>query len=752
MTRGRRGRGRGAGTSSFAQMEEDEDDSSLPHEGAAMAGEKTDPVVRPKQTIASGVSREHFDSDILEEIKEFMHHTRSREDLLFEHINELRKSLPRLKHDPCDDRDNPVQSDLLPTATGASRSAARQLSSPTSAVLARGVQDERNRDGVPRLSGQQRPQCLHPGEPRIPEFREGEDPESFFVRFERIARTWGWHLDEWAPRVVTLLAGKALEAYAGMDEDQSDCYDAIKAAVLMKFDVTEESYRQRFRSIAVPAGETVRETYNSIKGLYKRWMRPESRSKEDIGEKIILEQYLRVLPQDVRTWIKEHNPRSGEVAADLAERYFAAHQDHPRQKGFAPKPRYGGHMPQYRTSVDNLSAGSGKRPMTHSNSKHNFVCYYCQQPGHKAALCPLQKPKSVDLCVISSTDDTGVRCNEMLHKHVVDVAINGQHRKALVDTGSSQTLIKSSLLSNGLLNFDKNVTISCVHGCQKNYPTADVTLEIEGQAFMLTVGVLDQLAYDVILGDNLPILENLINQNTEAHKCAVVTRSMAKGLEPLPHVDDDLFEGKCKIRKTRRQKRNDKNKYVGKANELHLVPPEMSFESQWQIPGNFRESQRSDLSLKPLFEKCVVDENKKSTSLTQNLLHDPFVMINNLLYMADAEKPRLVVPKLHRSMILNLGHTIPWAGHLGQAKTYHRIAQHFYWPGLYKDVAEYCKTCHECQMVSPRKVSDRACLQTLPIMDVPYNRIAMDIIGPLPKSSSGHKYTLVLCDYATRYP
>lgn len=112
----------------------------------------------------------------------------------------------------------------------------------------------------------------HVGDPRIPDFKEGEDPESFFVRFERIARTWGWQPIEWAARVVTLLTGKALEAYAGMDEERSESYEAIKSAVLMKYNVTEETYRQCFRSTAVPVGETVRETYNRIKGLYRRWM------------------------------------------------------------------------------------------------------------------------------------------------------------------------------------------------------------------------------------------------------------------------------------------------------------------------------------------------------------------------------------------------------------------------------------------------------------------------------------------------
>ena len=46
----------------------------------------------------------------------------------------------------------------------------------------------------------------------------------------------------------------------------------------------------------------------------------------------------------------------------------------------------------------------------------------------------------------------------------------------------------------------------------------------------------------------------------------------------------------------------------------------------------------------------------------------------------------------------------------------------------------------------------RAPLIPLPIIDEPFRRIAMDIVGPLPKSRAGHRYILVICDYATRYP
>ena len=40
----------------------------------------------------------------------------------------------------------------------------------------------------------------------------------------------------------------------------------------------------------------------------------------------------------------------------------------------------------------------------------------------------------------------------------------------------------------------------------------------------------------------------------------------------------------------------------------------------------------------------------------------------------------------------------------------------------------------------------------LPIIAEPFRRIAMDTIGPLPKSRSGKQYILVVCDYAARYP
>ncbi|KAK1897769.1 Zinc finger protein 202 [Dissostichus eleginoides] len=85
-----------------------------------------------------------------------------------------------------------------------------------------------------------------------------------------------------------------------MDEDKSNCYPDLREALLVKFDISPETYRQRFRATSSPPGETPTESYHRLKGLYRCWMRPEQKSKEQLGETIILEKLLQVLPPDTQ--------------------------------------------------------------------------------------------------------------------------------------------------------------------------------------------------------------------------------------------------------------------------------------------------------------------------------------------------------------------------------------------------------------------------------------------------------------------
>ncbi len=126
--------------------------------------------------------------------------------------------------------------------------------------------------------------------------------------------------------------------------------------------------------------------------------------------------------------------------------------------------------------------------------------------------------------------------------------------------------------------------------------------------------------------------------------------------------------------------------------------------------------------------------------------------MNGVLYVRTSDVMRLIVPSCCRPLVLHLAHTVPWAGHLGQQKTYARISSRFYWPTLYTDVQTHCNTCAICQKTSAVSQRGRAPLQPLLVISAPFRRIAMDVVGPLEKSSAGHRYILVVSDYATKYP
>ena len=136
--------------------------------------------------------------------------------------------------------------------------------------------------------------------------------------------------------------------------------------------------------------------------------------------------------------------------------------------------------------------------------------------------------------------------------------------------------------------------------------------------------------------------------------------------------------------------------------------------------------------------------------------HPGFVEKDSLMYRIqgqgeEEERKQLILPKKCREAVLMMAHEIPIAGHLGKCRTTKRLLQRFYWPNIYQDVANLYRNCTRCQKAHNRRAQPVP-LVPLPIMSEPFSRIAMDIVGPLPRSSKGHKYILVICDYATRYP
>ncbi|CAC5410429.1 Retrovirus-related Pol polyprotein from transposon 17.6 [Mytilus coruscus] len=107
---------------------------------------------------------------------------------------------------------------------------------------------------------------------------------------------------------------------------------------------------------------------------------------------------------------------------------------------------------------------------------------------------------------------------------------------------------------------------------------------------------------------------------------------------------------------------------------------------------------------------------------------------------------QVVVPKVYRQDIIGLAHDTPLAGHLGIRKTCLKILQHFYWPRLRNDVAEYCKSCHICHFVGkPNQKIPPAPLLPIPAFEnlsAEYSLIALDLYRrPRPEMHVPNKTT-----------
>lgn len=92
-------------------------------------------------------------------------------------------------------------------------------------------------------------------------------------------------------------------------------------------------------------------------------------------------------------------------------------------------------------------------------------------------------------------------------------------------------------------------------------------------------------------------------------------------------------------------------------------------------------------------------------------------------------------PQSHCSEILRLAHASHIAGHLEVNKTYDRVLQNFYLPGLKLDVRNFSKTCQVCQFTSkPNQKVLVAPLQSIPASDEPFSRVLVDPVwDPYPK-------------------
>ena len=640
---------------------------------------------------------------------------------------------------------------------------------------------------------------------KVRDMKDDEDIEDYFQIFEMAANALNVDKKDWVGNLCHRLNDKCRSVFLELSETEVKCYEVVRDKILEAHQLTADYYRHKFRTTSKQANEDFSLWAKRTQRYFNQWMRA-TKSEGDvdkISEQMAIEQLLGSVSSDLQIWLKDRQVTSVDEFGQLANEYVEARKGPKidgkfvgkKQRNFKPK-----------SQDENLSVFADVRPEASSSGMNDVrkqdnsskpkkplesvKCFNCSEFGHFANSCP--KPDRRKLGTKGSAQ--GYLCLKPVdgeHKtspFVLEGKINYDEARLLVDSGCSRTLVHRMFVQPDS-ETGQLMSVLLVNGDSITIPLANVDIETKHGVQRELVGVLDDLPVDCLLGrssfgrsfgrEDLLMhweCEDLDSEILHSEDAFFVTRSQS-ALNAAQERRDKLVDRENKIVQemmVKEELNTPKHSSSVNLNDLFVDSPSQddrpdevepvqvqNHESELfsGFPSEFRNvlalnkaqlirSQKKDPTLKSLSIKDKLSTQEEGFFLNKNVLMHRKLFPDHIDQFCD----RVVVPQFLRQEILRIAHTIPVAGHMGIEKTRHRIERHFFWPGFYSDIRTFCATCPECQLVARKRTSERSPLKPVPIVSEPFAKVAIDLIGELPRSSSGYKYILTLVDYATRYP
>ena len=306
-------------------------------------------------------------------------------------------------------------------------------------------------------------------------------------------------------------------------------------------------------------------------------------------------------------------------------------------------------------------------------------------------------------------------------------------------------------------------------------PVARCTIRTPWLSGEVTAMCLDSPVYDLIVGNyssdvsnqgvELPCSESIPKPNehvqttdsceNETYRSTyddIISDQLESNNEVSPASVDKMVSGTTQISvgctvETRGAEKRNKDTF-----KPLPVPEQIDVNTSAR---DFKAAQKSDPSLLKLFELATRDkENVSDRSLISWYeVHDGLLFRYFQSSKTENVTRQLVVPRKQREKVLLIGHETLLSGDQGVKKALDRIMLNFFWPGIYSDVKRFCASCDICQCTFHKGSVIRAPLQKPPIISTPFEKVAIDIVGPLsPATDRGNRYILTLVDVSTRYP
>ncbi|KAJ9544216.1 hypothetical protein OSB04_023923 [Centaurea solstitialis] len=112
-------------------------------------------------------------------------------------------------------------------------------------------------------------------------------------------------------------------------------------------------------------------------------------------------------------------------------------------------------------------------------------------------------------------------------------------------------------------------------------------------------------------------------------------------------------------------------------------------------------------------------------------------------------KDKIWIPKVDqlRKMIMDEAQQSRYSIHPGSDKMYKGLKEHYWWPGMKKDIATYVSKCLTCARIKAEHQKPSGLLQQPENPEWKWERISMDF---LPKTKKGHDSIWVIVDRLTK--
>lgn len=138
-------------------------------------------------------------------------------------------------------------------------------------------------------------------------------------------------------------------------------------------------------------------------------------------------------------------------------------------------------------------------------------------------------------------------------------------------------------------------------------------------------------------------------------------------------------------------------------------------------------------------------------------------VINEINSIENWPGPRIIVlneieridNKDDQRVILNDFHLLPTSGHAGIKRMLNNIKKYYFWPGIERDITAFVRRCDKCQK-QKYSIPVREPMTVTSTAQSPFEKIFLDIVGPLDRDSNNYSYILTLqCElskYVEAYP